>query len=362
VAEHGHAAAERVVRFRARTIVSLIAIVLAVAAALEIVWISRHVVTWILISVFLALAINPLVDWLLAHGVKRRGLAVASAYLAVLVALAAIGALFIPTLVDQVNKFVDAVPGYVHDITKGQGRLGFLETKYHIVEKIRKALQNNGAHKLLGFSSTALALTKSVISIVAGIVTIAFMTFFMLLEGPRWLERFYGLLPPEQQPRWRAVGHDVYRTVGGYVSGNLVISLVAGVSSAVVLFATGVPYSVALGLLVAILDLIPLAGATIAGIVIATVAFLHGITAGIVVVVFFVVYQQIENHLLQPLVYGRTVQLSPLAVLIAVLIGAELAGVLGALAAIPIAGAIQVVLLDWWRHRKRVELPVAPAD
>jgi predicted PurR-regulated permease PerM len=325
-------------------------------------WIARHVITWILISVFLALAINPLVDWLLAHGIRRRGLAVAIAYLAVLVGLAAIGALFIPTLVDQVNRFVDAVPGYVHDITKGRGRLGFLETKYHIVERVRKALQNNGAQKLLGLSSTAVALTKSVISIVAGIVTIAFMTFFMLLEGPGWLERFYGLLPADKQSRWRAVGQDVYRTVGGYVSGNLAISLVAGVSSALVLFATGVPYSVALGLLVAILDLIPLAGATIAGIVIATVAFLHAVTAGIIVVVFFVVYQQIENHLLQPLVYGRTVQLSPLAVLIAVLIGAEIAGVLGALAAIPVAGAIQVVLVDWWRHRKGVELPVAPAD
>jgi predicted PurR-regulated permease PerM len=362
VAEHGQAAAERVVRLRARTILSVLGIVLAVAAVLEILWISRHVITWILISVFLALAINPLVDWLLAHGVRRRGLAVAIAYLAVLAALAAVGALFIPTLVDQVNKLVDAVPGYVHDITKGRGRLGFLETKYHIVEKVRKAVRNNGAHKLLGFSSTALAITKSVITVVAATVTIAFMTFFMLLEGPAWLDRFYGLLPAERQPRWRAVGHDIYRTVGGYVSGNLAISLIAGVSSAIVLFATGVPYSVALGLLVGILDLIPLAGATIAGIILATVAFLHGITAGIVVVVFFVVYQQIENHLLQPLVYGRTVQLSPLAVLIAVLIGAEIAGVLGALAAIPIAGAIQVVLVDWWRHRTGVELPVAPAD
>src|SRR2546421_9308671 len=113
----------------------------------------------------------------------------------------------------------------------------------------------------------------------------------------------------------------------------------------------GVPYWVALGLIVGILDLIPLAGATIAGIIISAVAFLHSIPAGIVVIVFFIVYQQIENHLLQPVIYGRTVQLSPLAVLISVLVGAELAGILGALAAIPVAGAIQVLLLDWRRHR-----------
>jgi len=183
-------------------------------------------------------------------------------------------------------------------------------------------------------------------------VTIVFMTFFMLLEGPMWIDRFFGLMRPQTQKRWRSVGHDIYRTVGGYVTGNLLISLIAGVSTAIVLLIMGVPYWVALGLIVGILDLIPLAGATIAGIIISAVAFLHSIPAGIVVVVFFVVYQQIENHLLQPVVYGRTVQLSPLAVLISVLIGAELAGVLGALAAIPVAGTLQVILVDFLRSRR----------
>ena len=347
---------ERFVHFRPRTVLVVIGILVASFVTLKILWISRHVLSWIFIALFLALALNPAVDRL-DRRIKRRGIATGIVFIAALVAVALVGWLFIPTLVDQVNRFVDAVPGYVHDLTKGRGRLGFLETKYQIVEKVRNALRNNGAHKLLGFSSTALAVTKSVISIVVGIVTIVFMTFFMLLEGPGWMERFYGLLPTEHQARWRSVGHDVYRTVGGYVTGNLLISLVAGVSSAIVLFATGTPYSVALGLLVGILDLIPLAGATLAGILIATVAFLHSITAGIVVVVFFVVYQQLENHLLQPTIYGRTVQLTPLAVLIAVLIGAEIAGVLGALAAIPVAGSLQVVLVDWWRHRRRVELP-----
>jgi predicted PurR-regulated permease PerM len=294
--------------------------------------------------------------------VRRRGIAVAIAYLLVLAALVAIGALFIPTLVDQVNRFVEAVPGYVHDLTKGRGRLGFLETKYHIVEKVQKAVKNGGATKVFGLSSTALALTKSVLTIVAAVVTIAFMTFFMLLEGPSWLERVYGTLPEHSQPRWRGIGERIYRTVGGYVTGNLLISLVAGVSTALVLFATGVPYSVALGLLVGILDLIPLAGATIAGILIATVALLHSVTSGIIVIVFFVVYQQLENHLLQPLVYGRTVQLSPLAVLISVLIGAELAGVLGALAAIPVAGSFQVILVDWWQHRRTAQVALPPAS
>ena len=113
----------------------------------------------------------------------------------------------------------------------------------------------------------------------------------------------------------------------------------------------GVPFAVALGLLVAILDLVPLAGATIAAVIVGTVAFLHSIPAGIVMVVFFLAYQQLENHVLQPLIYGRTVQLSPLVVLISVLIGAELAGILGALGAIPVAGSIQVFLRDWLARR-----------
>ena len=174
----------------------------------------------------------------------------------------------------------------------------------------------------------------------------------MLLEGPAWVERFYSLLPEEKQPRWRKVGRDIYRTIGGYVTGNLAISLIAGIVSTAVLLGLGVPFAIALGLLVAILDLIPLAGATIAAILVSTVAFLDSTTSGVIVLIFFVVYQQLENHVLQPVVYGRTVQLSPLVVLIAVLIGAELAGVIGALAAIPVAGSFQVIFVDWLQYRR----------
>jgi len=344
--------AERVVRFRVRTILAVLGLVIAVWALLHIVSIARHVIVWFFIALFLALAINPLVELLQRRGIRRRGLAASAALLLVILALALIGALFIPTLVRNVNNFADAVPGYVDDLTKGKGRLGFLETKYHIVEKVRQQVQKGGAKRLLGLSGAAVAITKGVVNIVIGVITVAFLTFFMLLEGPQWIERLYGLLPSESQPRWRGVGRDIYGTIGGYVTGNLLISLIAGTLTTLVLLVMGVPYAVALGVLVAILDLIPLAGATIAAIIIGTVAFLHSIVAGIVVVAFFIVYQQVENHLLQPLVYGRTVQLSPLAVLVAVLLGAEIAGILGALAAIPVAGAVQVLVVDFLRERR----------
>ncbi len=342
---------ERLVRFRLRTILSLLATIIAVAIVLEVIWISRHVLTWVAISIFLALALNPAVEWFQRHGVPRRGWAAALTYLLTIGFFIAIGFTFVPTLVSQVNDFVHKLPDYVHDVTHGRGRLGFLETKYHIEERVQHAIKSGGATKVLGLSGVAFSVAKGVITIVVASITIAFMTYFMLLEGPTWTERFFSLLPERSRPRWRAVAHDIYRTVGGYVTGNLLISLIAGGLTTIVLLVMGVPYAVALGLIVAILDLIPLAGATIAAILIGVVAFLHSIPAGIVVVAFFIVYQQVENHVLQPVIYGRTVQLSPLAVLISILIGAELAGILGALAAIPVAGSIQVLLLDWRRHR-----------
>jgi predicted PurR-regulated permease PerM len=336
----------RVVDIRTRTILRVLGVVIAVAVVLEVIWISRHVISWLFISLFLALALDPFVSWIERRGRVGRGAAIAIAYLVVALVIVGIGWTFVPKLVDEVNGFVQALPGYVHDLTHGRGRLGFLERKYHIVEKVREQVQNGGAARILGLSGAAIAITKSVITLVAATVTIVFLTFFMLLEGRAWVERFYGLLPAHTRPRWRRVGHEVYRTVGGYVTGNLLISLIAGVSITIVLLGFGVPYAVALGLLVAVLDLIPLAGATIAGLIVVGVSFLHSVPAGIVVAVFVIVYQQLENHFLQPVIYGRTVQLSPLVVLVAVLIGAALAGILGALAAIPVAGTIQVIVRD----------------
>jgi predicted PurR-regulated permease PerM len=347
-------APERVVDFRPQTILRTLAIVIATAIVLEVIWIARHVLSWVFIALFLALALNPAVDRL-EKRMGRRGAATAIVFTFALAAIVGIGFLFIPTLVNQVNDFANKVPDYLNDLTKGRGKLGFLQTKYHLVDKARKALQEGGASKLFGLSGTALAVVRGVVNAVVATVTIAFMTFFMLLEGRGWAEAFLRQLPGKSQVRWRRLGGEIYRTVGGYVSGNLLISVIAGGSTTVVLLIMGVPFAVALGLIVAILDLIPLAGATIAGIIVGTVAFLHSIPAGIVVVAFFIVYQQIENHLLQPVVYGRTVQLSPLAVLISVLIGAELAGVLGALAAIPVAGSLQVILVDWLRQRRGEE-------
>jgi predicted PurR-regulated permease PerM len=353
---------ERIVRFRGRTVLAVLGIVLAVVALLQLMWLARQVLTWVVIALFLAVALNPLVEFVRRRGIRRRGLAIGLTYLLVFAAVAALGGTFIPTLVDEVNDFIDALPGFVQDLTEGRGRLGFLETRYHLVQRVREAAQGD-IGRVIGISGAALAVTKGVVTAIIATITIVVLTFFMLLEGPRWIERLYDLLPDESRPRWRRVGHEVYATVGGFVAGALVIAVVAGVTSAVVLSIAGVSYAIALALVVAILDLIPLAGATISTVIVSTIAFLDaGTVIGLVVLGYFIVYQQVENHLLYPLVYSRTVQLSPLVILIAVLVGASLAGILGAIAAIPVAGTIQVVLTDWLRHRReRLPEPVAEA-
>jgi predicted PurR-regulated permease PerM len=353
-------AEERIVRIRPTTVLTVLGLTFGFLLLLYVTWIARQVLTWTLVALFLALALNPAVEFFQRRGLKRRGISAAVTFLLALAAIITLFSLFVPTLVNEARGFADALPGYINDVSAGRGQLGRLADKYEIEARVREAVNNGGAEKALGISGTALAVTKGVLTFVVAVVTITFMTFFMLLEGPAWMERFYSLLPEGSRGRWEKVGHQIYRTIGGYVTGNLLISVIAGITSTLILLILGVPYAVALGLLVAILDLIPLAGATLAAIIVTTVAFLHSIPAGIIVLVFFVVYQQVENHVLQPLVYSRTVQLSPLAILISVLIGAKIAGVLGALAAIPVAGAIQVLLLTWLElRRERARAPAA---
>src|SRR3954452_20522200 len=158
---------ERVVALRPRTVVMVSSILIGIAAALWVVWIARHVITWILIATFLALAIDPAVRAVQRRGVRRRGAAAGLVYAAIFAALAALGALFIPTLVSQINDFVHALPGYVSDLTRGRGPLGFLETKYPVAERVRETVNNQGG-SLAGGASAILSVTRSIATGIAG--------------------------------------------------------------------------------------------------------------------------------------------------------------------------------------------------
>ncbi len=341
----------RVVAVRPRTIFLVLGIAVLVGLALVLVLLAWHVLTWILIAALLAAALNPAVEAFERRGL-RRGYAASIVFAVALLVLTGIGFLVIPPLVSQVTDFVNAVPDFIDDITAGRGPLGWLQDDYQIVDRIRAAIERQGVGGVLGLSEPVLDIVRSVVTAVVGTITVIFLTFFMLLEGPRTVKQVLGLLPETARPRYERVGLDIYRTISGYVTGNLLISLAAGVLATIVLFAVGSDYAVALGLLVAILDLIPLAGATLAAILVSTVILLEtNWVRCVIVIAFFIAYQQFENQVLQPLVYGRTVQLSPLAVLCAVLVGAQLAGILGALLAIPVAGSLLAIAREILQYR-----------
>lgn len=299
---------ERVVLFRPRTVLAGLGIVLGVAAALGFVLLAQSGLTLIAVALFLALALNPAVEFFQRRGL-RRGLAVAAVYGLAVVVFALLALVFIPPLVAQINHFVNALPSLVHDLTKGRGPLGFLERKYHVVEEVRKVTSKQGSSGLTGAATPALGVVKGVATTVGGLVIIAFLTLFMLLEGPEWRRRLVELIPERHRPPLERIAAGVYKSVGGFVTGNLLASFLAGV------FAT------------------------------------------------VLVYHAIEGHSLRPLIYGRALKLSALAVLIAILLGAEVAGILGALVAIPIAGSIQAVVSELrdQRNRRQPESAVSEA-
>ena len=350
----------RVVTIRPTTVLVVLGITALVGAVLLLGYLAWQVLSWILIAIFLACALNPAVEAFERRGMGR-GTAASIVFVLALAVLTAIGFLILPPLVAQVSDFVEAVPDFIDDITAGRGPLGWLQDDYQLVDRIREAIERGGAAGALGISEPVLDLVRSVITAVVGAITIVFLTYFMLLEGPSTIDRVLGLLPDRTQIRYRRVGREIYKTISGYVTGNLLISLVAGTVSTIVLFAVGSDYAIALGLLVAILDLIPLAGATLAAIIVTTVVLIEtDWVRALIVAGFFLGYQQLENHVLQPLVYGRTVELSPLAVLCAVLIGAQLAGILGALLAIPVAGSLLAIGRELLIYRREAAIETPP--
>jgi predicted PurR-regulated permease PerM len=347
---------ERVVRVYLRTVLILTATLVAVFSVLYLLWLTRQILIWLLIAVLLAVALDPLVGWF-QRRLLSRTIAVIAAILVVLASLAAIGLLIVPALVDQINDLSESLPNYVDDVASGRGPLGFLQSDYHIVERVRERLQGGGTGRLaIEAAGGSLLLVSGTLSTLTAIGTIAVMVVFLLLGGPRWVEAFYAAMPDDSQPRWYRLAGELYASIGGYVRGNFAISGVAGVTSAATLLILGVPYPFALALMVAIFDLVPLVGATIGASLVFVVAVSHSLTAGIVWVIFAICYQQFENHFLQPVVYGRTVLLPAFGVFVAVLAGAKLGGIVGALFAIPVASGLQIIVTDVVRERRAARL------
>jgi predicted PurR-regulated permease PerM len=330
---------------QARTVAKVLALVLAFSIVVSLLDTVRTVIVWFGIALFLAIVLNPLVAF--TERWMRRTVAVVVVFIVFVVGLLAVLAMLVGPFVTQVDNIVADAPHAADRLAKNP-LIHRLDQEYNIVDKAKEHASE--------LPTVAFGAAGSVISGVTETVTVLFLAAFILFELPRMTEIVLSQLRPAGAHRAREIGAHINRSVGGYVVGNLFISVIAGIVATATVWALGVPYALTLGVIVAIGDLVPLVGATIASIIVVAAAyFTQGTTAGIIVFVVIMVYQQIENHVIQPIVYRHTVQIPSLVVLLAVLAGASVA--------IPIAGTVQVVVRDLLDERaKRIAAESAPDE
>jgi predicted PurR-regulated permease PerM len=332
-----------------RTIIRVFFTLVGLGVLLYTLYLVRSVIGLLLIAVFLAIALGPAVD----HAARMklpRPAAILAVFLALFIGIFLLGLIVVPPIVSEVQAFADDVPSYIEDIRKND-TLREYDNKYDITNKLED--QASSLPSRLGDAAGALqAVTVGVFSTVIQLVTVLTITFFLLLDGGRIANFLLAQVRNEHQERVRGVAGDIYNATGGYVAGALTLATAAGVSTYILLSILDVPFAVPLAVLMAFFDLVPLVGSTIGGVLVGLVTLLADFPGDTLIwVVFVLVYQQFENNVLQPLVYRRAVNLHPLAVITAILIGSNLLGVLGALVAIPIAAAIQITLKDVWANR-----------
>jgi predicted PurR-regulated permease PerM len=336
-----------------RTLVRVVAVIVAAAFLLYLVYLLRTPIGWVLMATFIAVALSAPVNRLSRH--MRRGFAIAIVYLGLVLVPVGLAAIIVPPIVTQGTELVNDVPRYTHDVERWVNknkRLRELDEKYDLTGQLQKQAATlpariGDAAQVLG--DIGLGLVNSVFAF----VNILILSIFILAGGRGWTDAALRLRPEHERERLRRVFDRTGAAVGGYVQGALTIAVIAGVQTFVVLTILGVPFAGPLAVVAGFASLIPLVGATVAAILIGIVTlFTHFPTATIIWAIWAVIYQQIENNVIQPQVQRRTVQVAPIIVLIAVLFGATLLGIVGALVAIPLAASVQIVIREWWDWRQ----------
>jgi predicted PurR-regulated permease PerM len=345
----------------AREIVRIVLIVVCVVIALYLLFLLRRPITWLLIAIFLAVALSPPVNAL--ERKMRRGLAITIVYLGLLAVPLALIALIVPPLITEANNFADNVPNYARDVSdfvEENERLRDLNRDYDITSRLEQEAEELPG-RLGGAAGTLRDVGFGIVNSAFALITILVLTAFLLSSGRGWVDRAIDMRPPDQRERLRRSADHMARAVGGYVAGALTIALIAGVATYVVLWILGVPFRAPLAVIAGLFSLIPLVGATIAAVLIGIVTLFENFpTATIVWAIWAIVYQQFENHVIQPQIQKRTVHVHPFITIVAVLFGATLLGVLGALVAIPVAASIQILLREWVDLRTMTIKPEPP--
>jgi predicted PurR-regulated permease PerM len=352
----------------ARTVAVALLTTAVVLGALFLLWQVRTFVGWFVIALFLAAVLNPAVNWLQRrHSLIKRPLAIGLTYLGVVAALLFLVAIFLPLLVDQINGLVTFVTvaaqapegptEYLKGLAKQNGLGGLFERFSDQLADLRKQL---GEVLRNAFLSTG-QIVVSAAGFLGALASVLTLTFFLILGSERYLNAGVGLFPEAHRPLVRRLLTQSAGAISGYITGNLAISVICGTITFVVLLVLGMPYAAPLALVVAVLDLVPLVGATLGGALLVIVGLFVEPWKALVLLVFVLIYQQVESSILQPLVYSKAVQLNGLVILIALLVGGQLLGIPGALLAIPVAEIIRIVVTELLAYRSAAKEASQPA-
>ncbi|HEY4331373.1 MAG TPA: AI-2E family transporter [Ilumatobacteraceae bacterium] len=343
-----------------RTIAGSVAVVLGTYLAVEVVLDTVQVISWIVVAGFFAIVLGPAVHRVNAHVGGRRGVATGIVVFSTLVGVLGTIGLFVFTVRTQLIGILTDLPGTINDAASGHGPVGRLVTKLHL-ESYVKSHEDELKKAAARLSGSSYNIARTVIGAVLALATITIIAFLFLSQAEAMGRTAMSLIPIRHREAVRRTSVDAARAISGYMIGNLLISLIAGTTSFICLFALGVPSALVISLWVAFADLIPLVGATMGAAVGVIAAFLQGTTPGVITIVFYVVYQQIENGVLYPLIMSRRVKVNPLVVLLSVLLAVEIFGFIGALLAVPFSGALQVIVKAIRTERRQDALIVPTA-
>jgi predicted PurR-regulated permease PerM len=313
---------------------------LGVACAVALVWVivsAGQILTLLALAVLIALGLDPAVLWLYQHGLPRWS-SISLVLLASLGLFVGFLVLAVPVVVSQATELSDQLPHYLHSAKNPHTQLGKLDARFHIVRNLQNLLSGKGSFQ------TAIGIGKVVFDVVASIVLVVVVAIYVLVDLPRVKRGIYRLAPRSRRARMVLLTDEICSRVGGYVLGNLLTSLIAGAATWVWGLALGVPYALLLGVMVAILDLIPMIGSTVGGIIVSLVALTVSLQLAIATAVFYIVFRFLEDYLLTPRVMARTVSVPGLVTVVATVIGGTVLGIVGAFVAIPVAAAIMLLL------------------
>jgi predicted PurR-regulated permease PerM len=331
-----------------RAVVRIVLVVVAVAICLYLIYQVRRPLLWLVIAIFLAAALSPPVNWLARR--MRRGFAVTIVFLCLLGIPALLIALFLPPVITEGTEFAENLPQYARDVSnfvEDNPRLREINQDYDITRRLEQEAEKL-PDRLGGAAGALRDVGLGIVNSIFALITILVLTAFLLANGRQWTDRALATRPPEQRQRLRRSLDRMASAVGGYVAGALTIAVIAGVLTYIVLLILGVPFGGPLAVIAGLFSLIPLVGATIAAVLIGIVTLFENFpTATIIWAIWAIVYQQFENHVIQPQIQRRTVHVHPFVTIVAVLFGATLLGVLGALVAIPVAASIQILIREW---------------